>query len=102
MKHLVVSVLFFAVVLGLAACGGGAATPAPTAAPNMSVAPTAPAAPSDVTPTAPAAPKATPIVPLDDPNMQKTASGLKYADIVVGTGATPAGDDWVTVQFTAT
>jgi peptidylprolyl isomerase len=39
---------------------------------------------------------------LDDPNMKKTTSGLKYADIVVGTGATPASDDWVTCQFTAT
>jgi peptidylprolyl isomerase len=27
---------------------------------------------------------------------------LKYVDVVVGTGATPAAGDWVTVEFTAT
>lgn len=102
MKQLVVSVLFFAVVLGLAACGGGAATPVPTMAPAPTSAPTAAAAPSDATPAAPAAPKVTPVVPLDDPNMQKTTSGLKYSDIVAGTGATPASADWVTVQYTVT
>jgi len=34
--------------------------------------------------------------------MQKTTSGLKYSDIVAGTGATPASADWVTVQYTVT
>jgi peptidylprolyl isomerase len=39
---------------------------------------------------------------LDDPKMQTTASGLKFADVTVGTGATPASTDWVTLNFTAT
>jgi FKBP-type peptidyl-prolyl cis-trans isomerase len=34
--------------------------------------------------------------------VQKTASGVKYADIVAGTGATPGSSDWVTCEFTAT
>jgi peptidylprolyl isomerase len=89
------------VAFSLAACGGGAETPAPTAAPTVAAVPTT-AAPTTAAPASPAVPMATPIVPLDDPNMQKTTSGLKYADIVVGTGATPASDDWVTCQFTAT
>ncbi len=88
------------VAFSLAACGG-AATPAPTAAPTAAAVPTV-AAPTTAAPASPAVPMATPIVPLDDPNMQKTTSGLKYADIVAGTGATPASGDWVTVQFTAT
>ena len=106
MKRLAVSILFVASVLVIAACGGGAATPAPTAAPTA--VPTAAAAPTAVPTTAPAqatepaAPKATPIVALDDPSLKTTASGLKYADVVAGAGATPAADDWVTVQFTAT
>lgn len=93
------------VAFSLAACGGGA-TPEPTAVPTVAVAPTTsapnPAAPTTDAPTNPSVPMATPIVPLDDPSMQKTTSGLKYADIVVGTGVTPANDDWVTCQFTAT
>ncbi len=97
MKHLVVSLLFVTVAISLAACGGATATPAPTAAPTVAVAPTTAAAEAT-----PAAPKATPIVPLNDSKMQTTASGLKYADIVAGTGATPGSGDWVTVAFTAT
>src|SRR5512141_341662 len=95
MKRWLICASLLFVAFSLAACGGGA-TPAPTAAPTVAVAPTT-AAPAN-----PAVPMATPIVPLDDPNMQKTTSGLKYADVVVGTGATPASSDWVTVQFTAT
>jgi peptidylprolyl isomerase len=109
MKGLVVSLLFVTVVVSLAACGGGA-TPAPTAAPTTAAlttaAPTvAPAENSSAQATAAptvVVPKATPIVPLDDPKVQKTATGLKYADVVAGTGATPGSGDWVTVDFTAT
>ncbi len=110
MKRIAVSLLFVTVVVSLTACGGGG-TPAPsaastTAAPTVAPAenssmPTA-AAPTVAVPPTQAAPKATPIVPLDDPRVQKTATGLKYADIVAGTGATPASGDWVTVDFTAT
>jgi peptidylprolyl isomerase len=41
-------------------------------------------------------------VPLDDARLQQTASGLKYFDVVPGSGATPGSEDWVTVEFTAT
>jgi peptidylprolyl isomerase len=103
MRRLAVSLLLVALTIGLAACGGGT-TPAPTTAPTVeapvSLMPTA--APAVTEPAQPAAPQATPIVPLDDPILKTTASGLKYADIVVGTGAMPAADDWVTVEFTAT
>jgi peptidylprolyl isomerase len=93
MKYLAVSLLLVVVVVSLAACGGGT-TPEPTAVPTV--------VPTDVPQANPAAPLATPIVPLDDPKMQQTASGLKYFDVVAGTGATPGSDDWVTVNFTAT
>jgi peptidylprolyl isomerase len=105
MKRCLMCASLLLAALSVAACGGGA-TSAPTAIPTEVVVPTtaAPAAtaPAATEPAGQTVPMATPIVPLDDPNMQKTASGLKYADIVVGTGATPAIDDWVTVQFTAT
>jgi FKBP-type peptidyl-prolyl cis-trans isomerase len=105
MRRLVVSMLLIVLAISLAACGGGA-TPAPTAAPTAVA--TEPAAstssqvPATDQPVEPAAPKATPIVPLDDPSLKTTATGLKYADIVVGTGTMPAAEDWVTVEFTAT
>ena len=101
MKYLVVSLLFVTAALSLAACGGPAATPAPTAVPTVAAAPTA-AAPAAAAQATEAAPKATPIVPLDDSKLQKTASGLQYADVVAGTGATPGSGDWVTAQFTGT
>jgi FKBP-type peptidyl-prolyl cis-trans isomerase len=102
MKRLAVSSLFIVMMLVIAACGG-AATQAPTAAPTVAPIPTTvPTAEVSVQPTAPAVPHATPIVALDDPSLKTTASGLKYVDVVAGTGATPATDDWVTVQFTAT
>ena len=77
----------------------GAATPAATPAPTVAPAPTS--APAG-TAAAPAAPKVSPLIPLDDAKMQTTASGLKFADVTVGTGATPASTDWVTLNFTAT
>ena len=109
MKSFAVSLLFVIVAVSLAACGGGA-TSATTAAPTTAVSTVAPAenssaptaAPTVAVPPTAAAPKATPIVPLDDPKVQKTATGLKFADIVAGTGATPGSGDWVTVDFTAT
>ncbi len=102
MKRLAVSVLVF-IVMGsvIAACGGGA-TPAPTAVPTVAAVPTSAPTTASAQPTEPPAPKATPIVALDDPGLTTTASGLKYSDVVMGTGKTPGADDWVTVQFTAT
>jgi FKBP-type peptidyl-prolyl cis-trans isomerase len=99
MKRLVVSLVCVAAVLGLTACGGGAATPAPTTAP---VVPTTSAPTIEAGATPASAPKVAPPIPLDDAKMQTTASGLKFADVVAGTGATPASTDWVTMQFTAT
>lgn len=67
----------------MAACGGGA-TPAPTAA----VVPTqAPASPSTAN---------------EGGNLITTPSGLKYEDLVAGTGASPAPTDMVTVHYTGT
>ncbi len=67
-------------MIGAAACQSSAASPLPsvaTAVPNQ------PASSGN-------------------DNLTTTASGLKYADIVVGTGATPAATDYVTVQYTGT
>ncbi len=97
MKRIAVSLLFVTGVVSLAACGGAAA-PAPTAAPAATSVPTAASAAAAT----PAAPQATPIIAIDDPSLKTTASGLKYVDVVAGTGATPAKDDWVTVEFTMT
>jgi FKBP-type peptidyl-prolyl cis-trans isomerase len=77
-----------ALIVSLAACG--AATATPTSAPPTSRPPTQ--VPTVVPPT--------PIV--DDPNTVTTASGLKYVELVVGTGPSPASTDWVTLQFTVT
>ena len=99
MKRLAVSVLFVVVVFAVAACAPTSApTPAPTVAPTATSVPTAASAPAAT----PAAPPATPIIAIDDPSLKATASGLKYVDVVVGTGATPQSGDWVTVEFTAT
>lgn len=79
----------------LAACGDGAdPVPSPTPAPTRaaSVAATKPA-----TTPATAAAGGTPIV-LENPTV--TASGLKYVDQVVGTGATPTMAQKVTVHYT--
>lgn len=79
-------------ILSLAACSG--ATPTPTSVPPT----TAPAsAPTDVPPT-----RLPPTPVVDDPDTVTTASGLKYVDLVAGTGPSPAATDWVTLQFTAT
>ena len=104
MKRFAVSMMLsIVIVLFVAACGSGA-TPAPTtpAIVPTTAAPTSAPTTASVQPTEPAAPKATPIVALDDPGLKTTGSGLKYADIVTGTGATPGSSDWVTVEFTAT
>ena len=102
MKRLAVSVLFVVAVFAVAACGGGAPTPAPTAAPTAAPPPTSVPTAASAPATSPAEPQATPIITVDDPSLKTTDSGLKYVDVVVGTGATPAADDWVTVEFTAT
>ena len=77
------------IILSLAACGGATATP--TSVPPTSQPPTQ-APPTRLPPT--------PVV--DDPNTVTTASGLKYVDLVAGTGPSPAATDWVTLHFTAT
>lgn len=94
MKRITWVVVVSVLMLGLAACGGAAATPtsAPTAVPPTS----APAV--SLQPTQ--APTMAPLV--DDPNTVKTKSGLKYVDLVAGTGATPVSTDLVTIEFTAT
>ncbi|HZY42257.1 MAG TPA: FKBP-type peptidyl-prolyl cis-trans isomerase [Anaerolineae bacterium] len=66
-------------IVGLAACGGSAAAPTSTAG-NAASKP--PAASSD--------------------GLTTTASGLKYVDLVVGTGDSPAVTDLVTVHYTGT
>jgi FKBP-type peptidyl-prolyl cis-trans isomerase len=63
------------VALSVAACGG--TSPAPTAA-------------------------AVPAAANGGGNLVTTASGLKYEDLVVGTGASPAPTDKVTVHYTGT
>jgi len=83
--RLVVGVL----IISLTACGGATATPTNTPVPTSLPATQIPTA---VPPT--------PIV--DDPNTVTLGSGLKYVDLVVGTGPSPASTDWVTLQFTAT
>lgn len=97
MKRLAVRLSFVVIVLAVAACSG-TATPAPTETPAPTSVPTTAPAPA----TLPAEPQATPIIAIDDPSLKTTTSGLKYVDVVVGTGATPATGDWVTVEFTAT
>lgn len=79
-------------ILSLAACSDATPTPTgvlPTTAP-ISV-------PTDVPPT-----RLPPTPVVDDPDTVTTASGLKYVDLVAGTGPSPAATDWVTLQFTAT
>ncbi len=85
MKRIVSCIGLALLVAGLAACGasGGQATP------------------TTVPPTNPPATLSGPST-TEDKNLITTPSGLKYVDIVVGTGKSPASTDWVTVQFTAT
>jgi peptidylprolyl isomerase len=70
-------------IISLAACGGTSATP--TSAPTSTAGNTAskpPAASSD--------------------GLTTTATGLKYVDLVAGTGESPAVTDLVTVHYTGT
>ncbi len=96
MKQVMWMVVVSVLIMGLAACGGAAATP--TSAPPTDVPPVSVPA----TQLAPATQAAPAVRPTDDPNTIKTTSGLKYVDLVVGTGVTPASTDWVTIEFTAT
>ena len=74
-------------IVGLAACGG--VTTAPISTPV-----------SAPTSTAGSPPSKPPAASSD--GLTTTASGLKYADLVVGTGASPAVTDLVTVHYTGT
>ncbi|HZY46127.1 MAG TPA: FKBP-type peptidyl-prolyl cis-trans isomerase, partial [Anaerolineae bacterium] len=67
-------------MIGAAACQSSAATPLPSGATTVQSQP----------------------VPAGDDNLTATASGLKYADLIVGSGGTPAATDYVTVQYTGT
>jgi peptidylprolyl isomerase len=71
----------FVAMFSMAACGG-ASTPTATAVPAPTL-----AAPSSVN---------------AGGNLITTPSGLKYEDLVVGTGAVPAPTDMVTVHYTGT
>jgi peptidylprolyl isomerase len=98
MKVNVLSIIAITILaVGLAACGGGAASP--TAAPPPTNPPAA-AAPATTAP-ATAAPAAVP-AQTEGGNLTKTASGLQYEDLVVGTGDTPQPTDMVTVHYTGT
>jgi peptidylprolyl isomerase len=80
MNRKILSVLFGALLFGVAACqptGVPATTPVPTTV------------------------SSSPVGSSND-NLTTTASGLKYADLVVGTGATPGVADYVTIQYTGT
>jgi peptidylprolyl isomerase len=82
MKRWLIGMSASVLLISLAACSGGAAAPTPTA--------------SDATVPAVQSPA------VDTTGMTATASGLHYADIVVGGGALPAPTDWVTVNYTGT
>lgn len=43
-----------------------------------------------------------PLTPEESANLVTTASGLKYIDLVVGTGESPTPTDSVTVNYTGT
>lgn len=89
MKRITWLMVVAMVLLSAAACSPAAT---PTSAPT--------GAPTGAPPIG--APTSAPPQPTDEPNTIKTISGLKYVDLTVGTGATPASTDWVTLQFTAT
>jgi peptidylprolyl isomerase len=72
MKHLIRLSLILIAALGLVACGSGGAAPTPTTIAN------------------------------EGGNLITTSSGLQYEDLVVGTGASPAPTDIVTVHYTGT
>jgi peptidylprolyl isomerase len=74
MKQLIRLSLVLIAALGLAACGGGGTAPASAPASSQN----------------------------EGGNLITTASGLKYEDLVVGTGASPAPTDMVTVHYTGT
>ncbi len=79
-------ILLVCLLISLAACQPSMVTSVPTLAP------------------ATAMPTAAPFTPpvSSNGNFVTTASGLKYADVVVGTGAAPQPTDFVTIQYTGT
>jgi peptidylprolyl isomerase len=94
MNRKILSVLGGVLLMGVAACqpaGVPATTPAPTAVSSNPVAVS----------NTPAATNPNPVVPVDN-DLTTTASGLKYRDLVAGTGASPAPTDYVTINYTGT
>ena len=110
------SLAVLAVAALIAACGGGSSNaPATGPAGQATVArpaSTSPTAPGAAAPTAPVVPAPTaktlpvnsdgnaPGIPLLQGKIVTTASGLKYIDEVVGTGAQPTAASTVTVNYT--
>jgi peptidylprolyl isomerase len=88
----VVTVVALAGALAMAACGGsGGALKAPAATPPERSTPAA---------TPPSSNGNAPGIPVLSGPVQQTASGLRYIDEVVGTGAAPGPASTVTVNYT--
>jgi peptidylprolyl isomerase len=81
MKRMMWVLAISVLMVGLVACGGSAAPASNTPASDTSAG-SAPAPSND--------------------SLTTTASGLKYVDLVIGTGDSPAVTDIVTVQYTGT
>ena len=101
MNRRILCVMMGALLMGLAACQPKVATlpPVPTAVVLNLPAPTT-AAPNPVVSVTQASNPAVPATGND--NLTTTASGLKYVDLVVGTGAVPNPTDFVTINYTGT
>lgn len=104
---MLVCVLFLVVSQLTSRDGEAIAANLPNPQPNPSaVAASAPTSASLIAEAVPPSPGAADLTPAENPNenpnMITTPSGLKYLDLVEGTGATPEAGQTVTVHYTGT
>ncbi len=96
-RKIFMALIGLSVMGALAACSGSSSKLLPTVAPVV-----VPTTDLGLVPTSAPSISTQPAATVSNANLTTTASGLKYDDLVVGTGAVPGPTDYVTIQYTGT